>query len=285
MTRRRRWDQQRVVGTIRTRHKQGFPLTGVWRDWPALYRAAQTHCGSWHKAVLAAGLECRTFRRWSRERVLKEIHTWYRDNQKRDDGLMSTAVRFFGSWKQAVLAAGLEPCRRRKWTKQRVVDAIQDRHVRGLPVYRVERSSRSLVTAGRSYFGSWKQALEAAGLANQYQDTRPPRNWSRKVVIDEIQAFHRQGQPITKVWQRDPTLYSAAKHQFGSWRAAVVAAGFQPSRRSWSKQVILAEIRDRDRQGVSLRSTVPANINLVAAAIRYFGTWQEALQAAGVQPT
>lgn len=279
---RRRWTQQSVIEAIRARHQARLPLVGVWRDDPALYRAAQTHCGSWHHALLAAELPSQTYRRWSKQRVIEELRVWYAAGYAWDHGLAYAARRYFGSWKQALQAADLEPKRHRKWTKQRVIYAIQDRHVRGLPVDRVERSQRSLVVAGRYYFGSWKHALEAAGLAKQYRVTRPPRNWCRQLVISEIQSLQQQGVLITQIWQADPTLYSAAKHQFGSWRAASIASGFTPTRRRWSRQGILSEIHARHQRGLSLSSRLPANKNLAAAAIRYFGTWHKALQAAGV---
>lgn len=284
-----KWCRQRAIAAIRARHKQGLPLVCVWRDEPALYRAAQTHCGSWRQAVLDAGLTTRSYRRWSRERVIKELQAWYRVSSQeaalQDNGLASAAARYFGTWRQALQAAGLAPKRFRKWTKQRVIVAIQDRHIRGLPIHRIERKHRSLVTAARHYFGGWKNALEAAGLGDHHESTRPPRDWSSQTVVAEIQAFYRQGGAVTTVWKKDPTLYSAAKKQFGSWRSALQAAGFRPSRRVWSKQEIVDEIRDRCRQRQSLSSGIPANKNLAAAAIRYFGTWQGALQAAGINRT
>jgi len=77
-------------------------------------------------------------------------------------------------------------------------------------------------------------------------------------------------------------LYSAAKRQFGSWHAALTVAGFTPARRRWSKEAILAEIRDHFQQGRSLSSGAPANKCLALAAIRRFGNWHKALRAAGV---
>ncbi len=282
----RLWNHERVICEIQYRHRAGLPLTYVWRDWPGLYRAAQRYCGNWQQAVLEAGLSPRPFRRWSKERVVKELRAWYREPQREHDdwdhGLFSAATRYCGSWKQALQAAGLEPKRYRTWTRQRVIAAIQDRHVRGLPITRIERRNRSLATAARYYFGGWRDALEAAGLGEHYQPVRSPRDWHPQSVVAEIQECHQQGLPLTKVWQQDPTLYSAAKKQFGSWRAALQAAGFQATRRAWTKQEILAEIHARCREGESLSSGLPANKTLAAAAVRYFGSWAKALQAAGV---
>jgi hypothetical protein len=216
--------------------------------------------------------------------VIKELQAWYRhpksDANDWDCGLASAAIRYFGSWHQALGAAGLEPRRFRKWTKQRVIDAIQDRHVRGLAITRIERRNRTLVAAAREYFGGWKGALEAAGLTAHYVATRAPRIWTPDSVISEIRAFKQHGWPLTKVWQKDPTLYSAAKKHFGTWRAALQAAGYQPTRRVWTRQVILSEIQARMKQRLSLSSGASANKNLAAAAQRHFGSWRQALREA-----
>ena len=276
------WDHERVIRKIQDRHRAGLALNYVWRDWPGLYRAAQRYCGSWQEAVREAGLESRVYRRWSKERVIKELQTWHRapptDMDDWDQGLASATMRFFGSWKKALHAAGLEPRRHRKWTRQRVIRAIQDRHVHGRSINGVEHRNRSLVWAARYYFGGWQQALEAAGLGDQFQVKRTPRPWCREFVVAEIQALHQRGLLLGKVWLEDPTLYSAAKHEFGSWRAAVTEAGFEPARKRWNKEVILAEIRGR--RGCTLSSGAPENRNLVSAASRYFGSWRAALQAA-----
>ncbi|MEQ8785085.1 MAG: hypothetical protein RIC55_02260 [Pirellulaceae bacterium] len=237
-------------------------------------------------ALLAAHVPPQGRRRWSPDRVLREIRAWYADppdaRRAWDARLAAAARTYFGSWAQAVATANLEPWRSRKWSRARVVAAIQDRHVRGLSVDQVERSNRPLVAAARKYFGGWQAALQAAGLGDHYREKRPARDWCRELVVAEIQNFHRREGQITTVWNADPTLYSAAKDVFGTWRAAVVAAGFEPSQRRWTRPAIVAEICARRERGQSLSSRLVANRNLVAAAWRHFGSWRLALQAAEV---
>jgi hypothetical protein len=103
-------------------------------------------------------------------------------------------------------------------------------------------------------------------------------------VIGAIQELHQKGLPLTKVWKDDVNLYSVAKTHFGSWRNAVLAAGLQVKRRRWSKQTVADEIRSRARQGLSLSSRCRENHLLVAAAIRYFGSWRQAVRAARAAP-
>lgn len=50
----------------------------------------------------------------------------------------------------------------------------------------------------------------------------------------------------------------------------------------WSREMIIAEILKRRAEGRSLSSGNRHNINLAAAAVRHFGSWTAALEAAGV---
>jgi len=73
-------------------------------------------------------------------------------------------------------------------------------------------------------------------------------------------------------------------YEEGSFRggAARSAAGFAATRRSWSKQAVIDEILDRYHAGRSLSSGRAENTNLAAVAIRYFGSWRQAIAAAGL---
>ena len=75
---------------------------------------------------------------------------------------------------------------------------------------------------------------------------------------------------------------NAARRHFGQWRRAVEASGLEPTRRIWSRETIIVEIKQRRAEGRSLGSGDRANINLVAAAVRHFGSWTAALKAARV---
>jgi len=153
--------------------------------------------------------------------------------------------------------------------------AGHQRHIDGLGDLR-------LANAARRRFGSWKVAVEAAGLTGKITVKKPLRRWSRESVIAEIQNWHRSGRALTSISKDNQSLYCAAKTWFGSWRAALSAAGFQSSHRVWSKELIIDEIRKRSHEGVSLSSGDVANRNLAAVAYRHFGSWRKAIDAAGV---
>jgi hypothetical protein len=105
--------------------------------------------------------------------------------------LQSAAVREFGSWPAALVAAGLEPAhyvRQRApagkdgkkcgWSKERVRKAILQRHALGLPLCgsSVLRDDPALFSAGRGRFESWSKALASAGFdpAHVHGNPREP---------------------------------------------------------------------------------------------------------------
>lgn len=80
-------------------------------------------------------------------------------------------------------------------------------------------------------FGSWTNALTAAGFAPRPSGPRP--RWSRERIIRALQAEHRRtGKvPSFKRWHKSAQGRPGATRvvqQFGSWRAAVEAAGLTP---------------------------------------------------------
>jgi hypothetical protein len=102
-----------------------------------------------------------------------------------------------------------------------------------------------------------------------------------KAILSEIQSRIANGSSLNSNDPNNINLTAAAIRYFGTWRGALKAAGYECSQRRWSHELILAEIKQRLENGASMHSRDPNNINLVAAAIRYFGSWNAARQAAG----
>jgi hypothetical protein len=127
------------------------------------------------------------------------------------------------------------------------------------------------------------------------------QHWSRDIVAREIRRLNEEGQDLrhSEVANRYQKLVSASVRYFGSWGAAVSAAGIDyaairrvsqtaRSRKvtKWSRERIGDEIRKLIDGGESLaaataRSKHPA---LFSAAVspRYFGSWRDALTSLGV---
>jgi hypothetical protein len=117
--------------------------------------------------------------------------------------------------------------------------------------------------------------------------------WSKDAIAQEILCrYHAQQDLSYSGMSREnlPLLRAAVRH-FGSWQAAIEFAGLNYEEirkyKVWTKEGILNRIREMHAQGedlswghVSLRLD-PA---LAAAAVKkhHFGSWQEAVEQAGL---
>jgi hypothetical protein len=85
-----------------------------------------------------------------------------------------------------------------------------------------------------------------------------------------------------------PTSYTVAR-KFGSWPAGIEAAGLTP-RTDWTRETIIAAIRRWTEEHGSpplIRDWQPNGPDYAPSAnpvIRLFGSWNEAIQAAGLNP-
>lgn len=218
--RRRNWSKEDVIQEIFRRHERGEILT--LRTNIKLTHAAEKHFGNLNSAIRAAGLTPRWPSptkppiRWTKQRVLKGIQDYWRRNGTlkgigaQCQPLYCAGQRFFGSWPLAVKAAGLKPTTRQRWTKQRVIDEL--RKCQGVVTKNI-----SLQAAAIYRFGSMREARLAAGVPL-------PKRWTPKRVIEQLQDQYTKGRPMgTK--QSDWTLVWAARKHFGTWAAALRAAG------------------------------------------------------------
>lgn len=180
-----------------------------------------------------------------------------------------------------------------RWNEQTITDEIRRLHAEGvdLSYSTIARGHLALMRACVRHFGSWRAAVEHAGFG--YRDVRRYRVWTRETIVARIRELHDAGEDLS--WRHistvvDPQLAAAAakpKH-FGSWRAAIEAAGLTYSSvrryRTWTEQAIIARIRDLHDQGIDLnaKNVEDVDITLITAARRKMGTWDRALTAAGL---
>lgn len=280
---RRTWTSQSVIEAIQSRDRSGLPLRNVGKYDSGLATAAYKYFGSWHQAVLAAGIEYQPRRKWTRERLIQEIRTWYPDGQLKadvwteDKGLAAAALNYFGSWHNALKAAGIEP-KRRMWSQERALKELRDWR-QGNPQTGLWMADKGLASAALKYFGSINQALHAAGVEPR------PRGWNKQALIESIQDRHVRGLTLRDgVEGQDTALVSSAKRHFGSWGAALQAAGITVTwQRRWKKETVVKELRHWHQRGLPLRSIADEYGALYGAVYRYFGSWRAALAAAGLE--
>ncbi len=181
----------------------------------------------------------------------------------------------------------------RRWSKESIGEEIRQMFDAGVDLNyaRVANEQVALLRAATRYFGSWRTAIEFAGL--NYDDIRRYKSWSRERILERVRELHAQGEDLS--WrhvstQIDPQLAAAAtksKH-FGSWRSAVTAAGLDYGTirryREWDEATITARIQELHGQGMDLnaKSMEEHDITLITAARRRFDSWDKALTASGL---
>ncbi|OYD14481.1 hypothetical protein CH330_08600 [candidate division WOR-3 bacterium JGI_Cruoil_03_51_56] len=180
----------------------------------------------------------------------------------------------------------------RHWSRDEVIREIRRLNEQKMQLNSgfIARTYPALAYAARKYLGGWEAAIQAAGL--DYSEIRRKRFWNRKKITERIRELHQSGKPLhVSVAERlYGGLVGAATMYFGSWRKAVKAAGLDYSKvkrqKDWSKKVIVREIRRLHAQRMRLDTTIPVRQhyrNLHAAAVRYFGSWAEALREARLE--
>ena len=213
------WSRDRLMARILELHASGIDLspTSIQRIDSALFSSARSrsHFGSWRRAIEECGLdyECikRVQQRWSRETILGAIRAQHEAGENllhpdfkarhRSLYLAACAHRYFGSWRRAVSAAGLDHETMREsrvWTKARVERTIRELSERGdtLSWSSVEAKCPGIYRAARraENFGSWQGALAAAGVV-----AKPERRGRRAYKNLQTEATAPLVEALTKV--------------------------------------------------------------------------------------
>ena len=210
--------------------------------------------------------------------------------------LLAAGIRYFGTWKEAVERSGVDykdVRRYQNWSQDAIISRIRDLHTQG-----IDLSFRSMMLTPhnamvyaairKKHFGSWKNALQAAGLAAN--EIYRYRSWSEETILSEIRSLHAQGIDLSSkaMDEAQNPLIATARRRFGNWENAVRQAGIDYAairrRRRWTHEMILDGIRELKSQGIPLQSAEArkANPALFAAACKphFFGSWTRAIEEA-----
>jgi len=270
------WTAESLIAELRRRARRGDSGRTLWAACRRLF-------GSAAAARLAAGVPA-TQRgagmvAWGKPALLAELRKRQRGRKQLSRGLVAGLRNAFGSLEAARQAAGPGAGRgagggsagqprheraggaagRRRawsaWSRAQVLDRLAAWNARG-----GGRLAGGLELACKHHFGSLAQARLAAKLP------RLTVHWTAARIQRALRdaSFDRG----------DPRFVAACIALYGSVTAARVAAA--PTRRSWSRATVLAELQARVARGLTGVGKI-----LREPAIRWFGSTEAALEAAG----
>jgi hypothetical protein len=321
-------DEAAVIGAIR-RLGRYFRRWKIWSPDHALCTRAFALFGSWLAAVRATGVTCemaedflfpydRAFS--SASGLLGSIRCWIQQGgtvaksaitASDSEGrlLVRAATLCFGSWEEGVRAAGFHESGASKYSSPKsVVAEIKRRAVAGRPIQRWELEKgtdrdAALTSAGVRHFGSWPEALKAAGFDARTllrEKKRQMRTYpDKESVVRAISKRHQAGMPVTAAQltrgdHPDLKLLHSGTEYFGKWDRALETAGIDPSqlrqqiilnqRHYPDRGAVLSGIRRRIAQGLpmnptSLQRGADVDLALFTHARRFFGSWKAAIAA------
>lgn len=209
-------------------------------------------------------------------------------------GLASAIHKYVGSFDRArrlakIPAPGrLQPDEIEIWDEERIIADIQARHRDDEPLA-YKQTPTKLIDAAVYYYGSWKAAIETAGL--DYDEIRRSNApWSRERIIEALRnAAHSNRRGVGEGGAAPPAVWFAARRTFGTVRAALAAAGIEPT------QVFRRTRLDDDELTTALRRLVRGQPKMTMGdmhraplgrvVIRRFGSVDHGLKKLGIRWT
>lgn len=264
-----RWDQERIVSRIREIHRQGGRLAHS--QAPArLVGAALVYFGSWRQAIESAGLDYKSIRLPNNHGKLGErvIAMLRRGAASGRTGVGTRGFitrlqaeqvrRRFGTVRAAILAAGLDadalgfPARVRYNNDDAIAGELR-KLMREFPNMKMaEFGARNVAEALKRRHGSLQAGLRALGIEGWPRQRNFPLP-SREEVVAAIQERHRRGDSmnVASAMGNERRLVKAAYKRFGTWRAAMRAAGLhgEISDVDWDRARVRAELNGRSLRG------------------------------------
>ena len=118
--------------------------------------------------------------------------------------------------------------------------------------------------------------------------------WNSRLIVDNINYLYAKGEDLSysRMWRERGYIIASASRILGSWGEAVEAAGidYEKIRRNkiWTNKKVISEIRKRhsENKPLNYRQIYIEDSPLLSAATqkKRFGSWDEALKAAGLEP-
>jgi hypothetical protein len=190
----RMWDRTEVKVRIKQLWRQGKDISysAILDTHPHLLFAAVHYFPNWAHAVASCGIDYAKVRRqqvWSREKVIKQLRKYksegadlsYNAFEKKYSKLFHAAQYQFGSWKRALSFIDVDYKKirkwpRRTWSKKEITSRIKALKNKGVDLsFRAmfKQGYGAVVSMAAFYYGSWRRAIEQAGLDYDKIKKRP----------------------------------------------------------------------------------------------------------------
>lgn len=295
------WSKKKIIDEINKRSNKELKPTNVGSP---LHGAGTRYFGSYRKALEAAGRNWKEiFSRkddyWTKEKIIREIQGLkpsqlkYSSIKKIRGDLLKAGINYLGSWEKAVGAAGYDYSKireREKWSKEKVLNRLKSMDKDSLSSHHMQKKHKALFNATLQYFGTYKKAVEAAGY--DYDAIRRVQQWTPQKVLEQIKVMPKRDLQADVVAFKKRKEYrglrDAARLYFGSWKKAVMRAGIdyygeitKLKRGYWTKKIVLKKVRELPEEQLTA-SQAPGGLHSIA--MKLYGSWDKALEAAGYNP-
>lgn len=193
--------------------------------------------------------------------------------------------------------------RRTRWTSELVAEAIRGLRLSGVVPSQsyVVKHRPDLYGAAQRYCGGFRNALLAAGedpkavaISSRATAGVSKTKWTGATILATLRDRQHDGLPINVDGMKRAGLgglLHAARRTFGSYERAVEEVGLKYAdvrltAPDWSDEAVLDAISIMAGEGhdVNVSTAQHLNSGLVAAAIKFFGSWDAALGQAGFDP-
>ena len=230
-----KWPKKKVLDELKKLADAGVPMNSssvMKKNYP-LHRAAFRFFRTWPEVLAAIGIKHEPRNKsWSKAKIVEALRNRKKAglslryvDVKAEDGQLRAAIGpYFGSYRKAMRAAGLEIERlTEQWDKDRVIRELKELATRhpGLNSCRLAKLDRKLHAAVPRLFTGFKEAFEIAGLT---LSRKIP--WTQERVISQIKKRIAHSRALDKKSVRNCSvdLVEKGEEYFGSWENAVTAA-------------------------------------------------------------
>lgn len=200
--------REQIIELFQKMYENGEKLTSleIKSHYVILYNKVIMFFGSWLDALKMSGLEPieisgKSTRKWSKETLLERLQNLPITDltpkilREKHGDVYAACVRLFGSVSKALKYMNID-CKniliKNSWTEERVINTIKDRYNAGLPINSkfITKYSTRLIKSAVKFFGSWKNAIEKAGIS--YEIIKSVKGWGKIYLAKDGKIYCSQ---------------------------------------------------------------------------------------------